>query len=316
MFPMLAFGLSVIGLATGYIFAPGQGADYLGLQKISDTAHRLAVVLLPSCSLALLLAWVMKRLGWRWPARGLALLALPLFGGVLAYIVEFDSTIEEKGMAGQFVGQKKPCARDGTVSGPFREEPGGGLTSSPLPGGDRLILDRRTLARRSPDGSYRWNRPRPGRHPGQLTVAGETVLYTGPGPDYEDDVLVAAVDLQSGSLRWMFHCLGNQAWTAVEREYLVLVSSRPSVATVKLIHWIEPDMLWSTRIEGPVSLRPRLEFPFVWVASEGRVLKLSGTSGDLEEVSHACAAPGKTDVVCEQGRVVAWMAGEGGAKSR
>jgi hypothetical protein len=313
VFPLVLMGLVLSGVAAGYLAGPGRQVEYLGLQEMSDSSHRLAIVVLPSCLLGLLLALIMSRLGWRLAARTMLSLALTVFASVLAFIIHFDGAIEKKGLRGQLITGQVQRGAPGDVLGPFVEEPQGpGVTTSDLADGDVLTLDRRTLARRNSAGTYLWNRPRPGRHPATLMVAGDTIFFAGPGPEFEDDILLTAVDLASGRLRWSFHCLGNQVRITLEADRLALVAARPSHSVVILLGWTEPRHSWSIPLPGRVDLAPRFTSRGIEVATGSQVLMFDPVDGSLTGQADACLLPERLGVVCESQKVVAWATGTQG----
>jgi hypothetical protein len=253
----MVLGPPLVGAGAGLVAAPGSGDAYLTLQALSDSHHRFAVLALPSGLVALLLAGLAARLFRRRKpirqAAGLvAMLSGAFFAGVLAFILRFDAVIERSGLEGQWVGEKTASVA-GDVLGPFGEDQNGpGVATSELASGDVITLDRRTLARKTSDGSFRWNLRRPGPHPGSILVAGDAVLYAGPGGDYEDDLVLMAVDLESGARRWAFHTLGRRAWMVVEDEHLCLVAARPAISSVTLFRFTRPERLRAVTVEEPL----------------------------------------------------------------
>jgi len=73
---------------------------------------------------------------------------------------------------------------------------------------------------------------------------GDTRYFLGPGYRWEDNLAVAAVELSSGRLRWVFHCLGNSVSGAViDGGKLSFRSRRPSNVTSYLLDTNEPRVL-------------------------------------------------------------------------
>jgi hypothetical protein len=238
------------GWLLGWIFSPLADGTYLALQARSDPVHRLAVLVLPSSIAILLLAGLLMILLRKrpWIQRTgfiLGSVSLCVLVGIITCVARFDSRIEAAGDAGQFEMGPVP---QGTAAepplGPFIEEEDDGIASSPLQNGDAITLDHRTVARKTSSGQFRWNQPRPVRKPSTFWIASDTLLVAGPGPSYEDDVMVAAFDLQTGQRRWSFHCLGDKILSLdVKEKDLWIATERPGVVMAHLLRWTTPVAL-------------------------------------------------------------------------
>ncbi len=283
------------------ILAAGETGNYLGLQAASDPVHRLAVAAVPACAAVLVLVWMLSELGrlraWlRWSGRTLVALSLAAVVGLPVFVLLFDLHLESRGLVGQLTTftAPAPVVGDGPdgVRGPFRERSAArpNLAVENLDGGDVLTLDRRTLARKRPSGSFAWHLPRPGPPPAALVLDGRRVFYSGPGPDHEDDVVVVAADLATGRRLWSLHCLGNAvSEVALHGSMLAFTTRRPSTSAVHLVDLDRRIPLWARRMDGSIRLPPRFGSEGVEVALDGRLVLL-----DLRD-----------------GRVVAWTRGEG-----
>jgi hypothetical protein len=142
-----------------------------------------------------------------------------------------------------------------------------------------------------------------------LVVPGpnDTLLFFGDG-DYEDDVLIAAIDPKSGRRLWTYHCLGNRIFTPVVDETdLALSTWRPAGSSVALIHWREPTLIWSVRFDTEITLPPRFTSFGIEVATDNEVLLLERGSGRVLRRQPACGREAATGVACQAGRVVAWV---------
>jgi len=321
VFPAVLAGSGAIFFMAGWLTGPGQEKTYLQLQFASDSVHRFAVLALPVSAVVYLFFWPIGRVfvefDWvRRVTRSIMMAALACFCATGAYILRFDSAIEQKGLAGQFIAADTDFAAprsDYRPQGPFREDDSGpGVASGELPGGDYLTLDRRTLARRTPDDGYRWSRKRPGRWPASLVVTADTVLLAMPGADFEDDVLLCAVELASGRLRFAFHCLGNSISPVVTQgKLLAFTIRRPSLSAVYLFDWARPRLLWQRELEQPTRLAPRFRGSALEVAQGAEVLGLDLHHGRRRGLVAACEKPDANAVVCRAGRVVGWASDTG-----
>jgi hypothetical protein len=128
-----------------------------------------------------------------------------------------------------------------------------------------------------------------------------------PGPDFEDDVVVTCVDLESGRKHFDYHCLGNGiSPVAVEGPFLAFAANRPSLSSVHLLRWSPPAVVWTRALPGELSLAPRLADDSIDVASGAEIIRLSRADGSIQDRQNACIEPRAWRVVCEQNRVVAW----------
>ena len=242
---MLLALLLLLGL--GAWCGPGAGSVYLDLQRASDGVHRFAVFGLPGAFTALVLGLLGRRvLRARAKLRGISTalcwIALGFAALLLGAVFRFDRAIEDKGLCGQLVvfspttGQADPGA---PRMGPFEEgRDGPGVASGELAGGDLVTLDRRAIARKSVDGRFRWSRPRPGRGPAALLIVSDVLLVLGPSAEFDDDLVLSALDVSSGALRWAFHCLGVSfaALGSAGRE-VTFRSQRPAGSFVYRLDW-------------------------------------------------------------------------------
>ncbi len=291
---------------------------YLALQALSDPVHRLVLLGLPAATGLLVLCWMFAELGrlrrWlSWLGRGLAAVSLALLAGLPAFVVGFDLRLESRGLQGQLVhhasGRQPRAPR--SPRGPWREASAAApnLLVPGLADGDALTLDRRTLARKRPDGSFAWHIERPGPPPAALRLAGGRIHYSGPGPRYEDDVVLAVIELASGRRLWSYHCLGNGiSPPAFAGRQLALVSWRPANAAVHLIERDGPAVRWALRLDDPVRLEPRFGPAGLEVAAGETLIRIDPASGRIDGRLAAC---GRRDVACRDGRVVAWERGGG-----
>ena len=234
-------------LGLGARCGPGAGSAYLDLQGASDGVHRLAVFGLPGAFTVLLLGLLGRRLfraraklrvigtALSWISLGFAVL-------LLGTVFRFDSAIEDKGLCGQlvvFTPAKDEADPGAPRMGPFAEGPDGpGVASGELAGGDLITLDRRALSRKSVDGRFRWSRPRPGRGPAALLIVSDVLLVLDPSAEFDDDLVLSALDVSSGAPRWAFHCLGVSfaALGSAGRE-VTFRSQRPSGSVLYRIDW-------------------------------------------------------------------------------
>lgn len=319
----------------------GPLATYLDLQAASDAVHRLALLGPPIALGLLVLLWMfseLQKLGRRMGQAGRALWALALGAlvGFPAFALRFDVALESSGLTGQFVRFAGP-SRLGPASvlqlqrilapgedslefgqrdyaragqGPYRElsaaEPN--LAVEDLPGGDFLVLDRRSLVRKRPDGAIAWHAPRPGRPPATLTLIGSLVLYSGLSREFEDSAVLQAFDLEDGHPLWRFDCLGQAlSPTVVEGGTLAFLTARPAASEVHVFDLDRGAPVWARRLEGRSPLPPRLGPDWVEVALGGDLLRLDRTSGEDRGRLRACADPETARVACEAGAVVAWL---------
>lgn len=295
------------------------GCDgYLALQALSDPVHRLVVLGLPAAAGLLVLCWMFAELGrlrrWlRWLGRGLAGAGLALLAGLPIFVIGFDLRLEARGLRGQLVHHAagRQARAPSTPHGPWREASAAApnLLVPGLADGDALTLDRRTLARKRPDGSFAWHIDRPGPPPAALRLADGRVYYSGPGPRYEDDVVLAVIELASGRRLWSYHCLGNGiAPPALAGRRLALVSWRPASAAVRLIERDGSAVRWALRLHDPVRLMPRFGPAGLEVAAGATLIRIDPASGRIDGRISAC---GRRDVACRDGQVVAWKRGGG-----
>lgn len=318
-----SFGLIVavlLGCAAGWFFKPGATSAYLELQAISDTVHRFTLLALP---LAIVFAIISGILAHRLRNRfrnilvGISAVSLGLGSGILTYTLLLDTRLEERGLVGQF---ESPDASELPIEtvrvkvlGPFSEEPEGPQAAKPhavhqaLPNGDVVTLDRQGLARTTANGNVRWNLPRPSQRPSSLLIIGDSLFWLC-GGDYEDDTLLLVIALNSGRVRWSYHCLGNRAFPpAVEGFDLAFATWRPATSSVVLMWWIEPRLTWAIRIDTPLVLPPRFMLSGIEVATRDEVLLLARDTGQVLKREPACEHPEAVGVACQAGQVVAWM---------
>lgn len=110
---ILPWLLLALGALLGFLLAPAGNAEYLDLQAASDGAHRFAVVALPAGALVALVFLAIsivarRRNRVRSISRTVMGCALGVTLGALVFIVQFDSLIETKGLAGQLVQDDAP----------------------------------------------------------------------------------------------------------------------------------------------------------------------------------------------------------------
>ncbi len=309
------FGLALAAWGVGSWLAPAVDTSYLALQQRSDDLHRWSLVLFSAAAAGLLVgflgALLLRRRRWLGMSFRVVLLASPLLAaGTLASVTAFDGLIERRGTEGQWLLHESSLA--GAV-GPYlgrwsESEPG--VASDALPDGDFITLDRFTLARKRPDGTFRWVRERPARIPAHLLVAGDEVLVTGPGPDYPDDLVVAGFALEDGRERFAYHWLGDRLLSpALERDGLLLCSVRPSSATLRLLRWPLPEPAWILSLPAPPDIPPRLDAGEAVLAMRGEVWRLERATGRIRERRNACRPP-TGEVACDGDRVGAWHPGD------
>ncbi|MBW1871006.1 MAG: hypothetical protein JRJ19_03025 [Deltaproteobacteria bacterium] len=317
LYPLVVLSCVIVFFIVAYLAGPSTSAAYLNLQAESDGVHRYAVFCLPICLVVVFIFWPISRVfgefTWiRRVTRGLVGLAWLWAASTAGYVVGFDSTIEQNGLRGQFErsGDIKPkLSKDTFLVGPFKEGTDGpGIATSDLPSGEHLTLDRNSLALRTATGAYKWNRARSGRWPASISVAHETVFVAGPGPEFEDDVVVTAVELRSGRKYFDFHCLGNSVTSLViEGANLAFCTRRQSVSSVNLIDWIESEAVWSVSIPGLITLEPRLSETHVEVALGAELIELSRKTGKISAQRTVCNDPTGWGVACHNEQVVNWI---------
>ena len=314
---LLTAGFAAVGGAAAFgLWSLITGGGYLDLQRDSDPAHRLVVIGTPAAAGLLILLWMLSELAklraWlRWTGRALTGLALAGLLGLPVFIALFDLRLEASGLDGQFErhANSAPSGPDGLPQGIWQEASASapGLAVEGLGQGEYLTLDRRTLARKRPDGSYAWHRPRPGPPPARLVLSRGRIYYTGPGPEFEDDVVVAALEPDRGALLWSLHGLGNAISEAVvDGDRLVIASQRPASSAVRLVRLAPPAAGWATRLTGKVELPPRMGPQAVWVVVAGELVRLDPDSGGELDRRPACQA---SEVACQSGRIVSWSRG-------
>lgn len=314
---VVALAFLVLALAAwgvGSWLAPAVDTTYLALQERSDDLHQWSLVLFSAAAAGLLIgllgALLLRRPRWLGTSFRVLLLAAPLLAaGTLATVTAFDGLIERRGAEGQWLLRETPLAGAvGPSLGRWSEsEPG--VASDTLPDGDFITLDRYTLARKRPDGTFRWVRERPVRAPAHLLLAGDEALVTGPGLDYPDDLVVAGFALEDGRERFAYHWLGDRLLAPVlERDGLLLCSLRPSSATLRLLRWPIPESAWVLPLPAPPDIPPRLDAEEVLLALRGEVWRLERATGRLRERRNACRPP-TGEVACDGDRVGAWHPG-------
>lgn len=315
---LVVAGLAALGgLGAFGLWTLATGGGYLQLQRASNPVHRLVVIGLPAAAGLLVLMWMLSELArlrvWlRWTGRGLVGLGLAGLVGLPLFVVLFDLRLEARGLDGQLVrlGAGDPTTHEPLPAGSWQEASADapGLVVEGLPGDERLTLDRKTLARKRPDGSFSWHLPRPGPPPARLVTDGSRFYYTGRGPDFEDDVLVAALEPTRGQLEWILHGLGNAISEAViDGDRLVVASRRPASSAVRLVALDPPALAWSARLPGEVQLPPRFNTDAVEVVVDGQLIRLGLDDGRELDRQDACQAPG---VACQGGRIVSWSRGD------
>lgn len=292
------------------------GGAYLQMQRASDPVHRLAVIGLPVAAGLLVLLWMLSELAklrvWlRWTGRALAGLAIAGLLGLPTFVGLFDVCLEARGLAGQLeIGTSSAGSpSDGLPAGAWQEASADrpGLIVEGLAGGEYLTLDRRTLARKRPDGSFVWHLPRPGRPPARLVLADGRMYYTGPGDGFDDDVVVAALSPSRGALLWRLNGLGRAISEAVvDGRQLVVASRRPATSAVRLLSLEPPTVRWAIRLDGAVELPPRFSDQAVLVVVDGQLIRLGRDDGRELDRRPACQAP---ELACRAGRIVSWSRG-------
>jgi hypothetical protein len=312
-------GPILAGIAYAVLSLSSAGT-YLPMQALSDPLHRLVLIGLPVAAGLLALVWTLSELGrlgawFRIAGRGLTAFSLAFATCAPVAVLLFDLRLEAQGLEGELMagaGVLEPSSIRG-LQGSFCEksalEPN--LVIEGLASGDMLTLDRRTLARKRSDGSFAWHLPRPGPPPACLVLDRGLAFYTGPGPQFEDDVVAAGVQLETGMLSWTLHGLGNAASPmAVEGNRAAFASWRPSTSAVRLIDLRGSRQEWARRLRGSIGLAPRFDGPALKVALDGFVLELDPATGAETRRSAACLAPQRHGVACKAERVVAWLQGE------
>ncbi len=317
-----------IGTAAQIVLVLLGFGQYLTMQSLSDPIHRTAVLLIPAGLVVLALTWMLSELGklavWlKWTGRVLTSLSIVCVFGTLMFVYLFDSRLEAQGLTGQFTHEAQAARnsipqalsdlhafyREASVKQP-------GLVVEGLSQGHILTLDRKTIARKTQQGLFIWHLYRPGPPPAYLSFSGDEVYYTGPGPDFEDDIVLAVVDLSTGIMRWLFHGLGNWVSPAVRRGSLVsMVSARPSSSAIRLFQTNSPRLLWAVRVEGAIRIPPRFDGDELLVALEGTLLHLRLDTGQETDRQDVCLKSSSTTeqtfgVVCKDGKVLAWRPGK------
>lgn len=328
MLLVLLCSMAIGAAAFGTLILLGLG-KYLSMQSLSDQVHRAAVLLMPAGLVVLAIDWMLSELGklwtWlRWTGRVAASLASVCIFGTLVFVILFDASLESLGLEGQFVQEKSapaalpvPAKAPSKLHGLWREESAKqpGLAIEGLSLGHVLTLDRRTIARKAPDGSFVWHVYRPGPPPAYLSADGDMLYYTGPGPDFEDDVIIMCIRLSTGAKQWIFHALGNWTSPVVSRGALIsFVSARPSSSSVRLLRPSPPSLLWAVRLDGVVRILPRFTDDKLQVAMDKWLVEFDLSTG--QELDRKIVCPSsmsdKKDafgVVCKEGTVVAWRPG-------
>ncbi|NMB76112.1 MAG: hypothetical protein GYA21_13405 [Myxococcales bacterium] len=307
-------GLALVAWGVGIWLAPAADTAYLALQQRSDDLHRWSLSLLSAAAAGVLVglsgALLLRRRRWLGTSFRVLLLASPLLAaGTLATVTTFDGLIERRGTEGQWILHESPLAGAvGPNLGRWSEsEPG--VASDALPDGDFITLDRFTLTRKRPDGTFRWVRERPAQSPAHLLVSGDEVLVIGPGLDYPDDLVVAGFALEDGRERFAYHWLGDRLLPPIlERDGLLLCSVRPSSATARLLRWPIPESAWILPLPAPPDIPPRLEAEEALLALRGEVWRLERTTGRVRGRRNACRPP-TGEVACDGDRVGAWHPG-------
>ncbi len=298
-----------------YAMAPGTDLPYLDLQARSDSIHRFSVLFLPMCLVAIALLWPIGRVfaDFRFihlPIRVLLSVLWLSASMWTGYLLRFDQCIEQKGLAGQFIPPRPAVSlatAKGSGRGPYHEEGGPGIATPNLPNGDHLTLDRRTLALRNATGGYRWNRLRDYGWPAAMMLTAETVLLTGPGLKFEDDVVLSVVELQSGRRWYEYHTLGNGITpVSIDGDFLAFATNRPARSSVVLLDWVHARSVWASPLSVWVNLTPRLTPRHVEVAAGGQLYRLSRADGSLVSSHRACAKPLAWQVVCQDDQIIAW----------
>lgn len=312
-------GLLLAGIAYAVLSLSSAGT-YLPMQALSDPFHRLVLIGLPVAAGVLVLVWTLSELGhlgawFRFIGRGLTALSLAFCTCAPVAVLLFDLRLEAQGLAGVLTagagvpGSTRSMGLQGTFCERSAQEPN--LLIEGLASGEVFTLDRRTLARKRADGSFAWHLPRPGPPPACLMLDRGLAFYTGPGLQFEDDVVAAGVQLETGTLLWTLHGLGNAASPmSVEGDQAAFASWRPSTSAVRLIDLRGPRQQWARRLRGSIGVAPRFDGPVLKVALDGFVLELDPTTGAETKRSPACQAPQQHGVACKAGRVVAWLRGE------
>jgi hypothetical protein len=310
--------LASLGLAwaAGDWLSPSDSTTYLALQRRSDPLHRESIVLISAAGAGLLAGllcrWCLRRRArWAHVGRAVALASLLLGVGALARARSFDTLIERRGFEGEWTRSASASATTSEPrSGPWSEdEPG--VASDPLPDGDFITLDRISLARKRPDGTFRWRRPRPARSPAHLWVAGDEVLVVGPGRDFSDDMVATGVALEDGKERFAFHWLGDWLLTpALDGDALLICSVRPSSAVALLLRWTSAELAWRLPLPAPPDLPPRLDESGADLALHGEWWRIDRDTGQVLHRRNVCRPP-TGEAACDGIRVRAWEPGEG-----
>jgi hypothetical protein len=300
--------LSLCGWFLGIFFCFGSKITYLQLQANSDGAHRLAITCILACFVLVLLFGV---LSWFFRKKPNLFILLTLLGAAtlgimmvtLGYITEFDRTIEEKGLLGQWRVMKHSLPSTQQTSRwqkpVFETNQGPGLVA-PIPDSDDIIiLDRRTIARKTSNGKYPWSRPRLGLFPASISINNDTIFYLGPGPDFEDDVIISSIDIISGQERWVFHCLGNTvSWPIIKDNLFTVSTHRKSSTAVYLFDWSKTSLIWSTRIDQVSQLPPRFSPAGIEIAVKNQLILLDQDTGKVLQIREACEKYEQNGVIC------------------
>lgn len=333
MLRLLIWGVVILcaaglgALAYGVLLARDLG-QYLSMQSLSDSVHRTAVLLMPIGLAFLALIWMLSELGklaavLRWTGRVFAFLAATSVFGTLVFIILFDSRLETVGMKGQFVTEKSRTFTTQSLPasdlhGFLREtsKEQAGLAVNGLSLGHIITLDRKTLARKIPGSSFLWSVFRPGPPPAYLSLDRDVIYYTGPGPDFDDDIVACAVKISTGSVLWLLHGLGNWASPVVSHgSYASFISARPSSSTVRLLRAHSPKVKWAIRLQGTVKIPPKFTDDYLQVALGGLLLDLSLDTGKELNRQEPCRKADierekRLGIVCKDGQVIAWRSGK------
>ncbi len=280
---------------------------YLELQNLSDGFHRLVITVAPMCFLGCGLCLVFHmifRKKHQIAATLMAIIACVCSGGLggsIGFIVQFDQTIEQKGMQGQLVmewgsTEHAPPPRNETQT-----------TSISLENGDIITLSDHMLRRKSRQGDIQWSRTLPGGTRGTLLLAGEIVLALAPGSYFQGDVMIAALRTDSGKPLWRFHCLGNQLHAAaISQGRLYYIAQRHTGASLGSIRLAQPTQRWAVAIDKALSAPARITPKGVEVAVGRRLLRFDKLQGTLVASIEACRHPEEFGVVCSGNTIQAF----------